>query len=69
MRVKAAFDAIALRLLFLYVLSFGLFEKDANLSKTARDIGIATARHQNYSEQRRPEFEWREFAAREELIR
>ncbi|KAJ5766634.1 uncharacterized protein N7511_004250 [Penicillium nucicola] len=41
----------------------------ATLVSTARDIGIATARHQNYSEQGRPEFEWREFAAREELIR
>ncbi|OQD83345.1 hypothetical protein PENANT_c017G03679 [Penicillium antarcticum] len=41
----------------------------ATLVSTARDIGIATARHQNYSEKGRPEFEWREFAAREELIR
>jgi hypothetical protein len=69
MRVKVAFDAIALLLLFLYVLSSVPFENGANLPKTARDIGIATAKHQIYSEQGRPEFEWREFAAREELIR
>jgi hypothetical protein len=41
----------------------------ANDSKTARDIGITSAMHLNYSEQGRHDFEWREYAAREELIR
>ncbi|KAJ5520380.1 hypothetical protein N7463_000833 [Penicillium fimorum] len=41
----------------------------ATLVSTARDIGITAARHLNYSEQGRHEFEWKEYAAREELIR
>ncbi|KAJ5210522.1 hypothetical protein N7491_010329 [Penicillium cf. griseofulvum] len=41
----------------------------ATLVSTARDIGITTARHLNYSELARHEFEWKEYAAREELIR
>lgn len=44
-------------------------EDTADLSKTARDIGITSARHLNYSEQGRHDFEWKEYAAREELIR
>ncbi|CAG7962578.1 unnamed protein product [Penicillium salamii] len=39
------------------------------LVSTARDIGITSARHLNYSEQGRHDFEWKEYAAREELIR
>lgn len=34
-----------------------------------RDIDIATARHANYNLQQRDEFDWKEFVAREELIR
>ncbi|KAJ5192745.1 hypothetical protein N7449_008887 [Penicillium cf. viridicatum] len=41
----------------------------ATLVSTARDIGITAARHLNYSELGRHEFEWKEYAAREELIR
>ncbi|OQE18909.1 hypothetical protein PENFLA_c020G01697 [Penicillium flavigenum] len=41
----------------------------ATLVSTARDISITAARHLNYSEQGRHEFEWKEYAAREELIR
>lgn len=37
--------------------------------KSARDIGITTATHLNYAGFGRHEFEWREYAAREELIR
>lgn len=40
-----------------------------DIFKTARDIGITSARHLNYSALGRHEFEWREYAAREELIR
>jgi len=41
----------------------------ANLVSTARDIGITTATHLNYSMLVRADFQWKEFAAREELIR
>ncbi|KAK4869941.1 hypothetical protein LT330_005665 [Penicillium expansum] len=41
----------------------------ATLVSTARDIGITAARHLNYSELGRHEFEWKEYAAREEMIR
>ncbi|KAJ5357836.1 hypothetical protein N7541_004994 [Penicillium brevicompactum] len=41
----------------------------ATLVSTARDIGITSARHLSYSEQGRHDFEWKEYAAREELIR
>ncbi|KAJ5167776.1 uncharacterized protein N7482_003370 [Penicillium canariense] len=41
----------------------------ATLVSTARDIGITTATHLNYAEMGRHEFEWKEFATREELIR
>ncbi|KAJ5970908.1 uncharacterized protein N7479_000826 [Penicillium vulpinum] len=41
----------------------------ATLVSTARDIGITAARHLNYGELGRHEFEWKEYAAREELIR
>ncbi|KAL4738366.1 hypothetical protein BDV11DRAFT_206021 [Aspergillus similis] len=34
-----------------------------------RDIGIPMARHLNYSQQSRTEFDWREFAVREEFVR
>jgi hypothetical protein len=36
---------------------------------TARDIGIDTARHMDYSAQPKHEFSWYEFVMREELIR
>jgi hypothetical protein len=39
------------------------------VNKTARDIGITAAQHLNYSDQGRHEFDWKEYAAREELIR
>ncbi|CAG8254738.1 unnamed protein product [Penicillium olsonii] len=42
---------------------------DASKSRIRRDIGITSARHLNYSEQGRHDFEWKEYAAREELIR
>lgn len=42
---------------------------EINVLKTARDIGITSARHLNYSEQGRHDFDWKEYAAREELIR
>ncbi|KAJ5683703.1 uncharacterized protein N7477_000048 [Penicillium maclennaniae] len=41
----------------------------ATLVSTARDIGIATATHLDYANLARHEFEWKEYAAREELIR
>lgn len=41
----------------------------ANLVSTARDIGITTATHINYATLVRADFQWKEFAAREELIR
>ncbi|KAL4999813.1 hypothetical protein BDV10DRAFT_183961 [Aspergillus recurvatus] len=41
----------------------------ATLVSTARDIGIPMARHMNYSQQTRSEFDWLEFAVREEFIR
>ncbi|KAJ5308385.1 hypothetical protein N7476_009041 [Penicillium atrosanguineum] len=41
----------------------------ATLVSTARDIGIATATHLDYADLARHEFEWKEYAAREELIR
>ncbi|KAJ5124440.1 uncharacterized protein N7515_008265 [Penicillium bovifimosum] len=41
----------------------------ATLVSTARDIGITAAQHLNYGAQGRHEFEWKEYAAREELIR
>lgn len=41
----------------------------ATLVSTARDIGITTATHLNYSMLVRADFQWKEFAAREELIR
>jgi hypothetical protein len=41
----------------------------ANLVSTARDIGITTATHINYAALVRADFQWKEFAAREELIR
>lgn len=41
----------------------------ANLVSTARDIGITTATHTNYAIIVRADFAWKEFAAREELIR
>ncbi|TQB75479.1 hypothetical protein MPDQ_002772 [Monascus purpureus] len=41
----------------------------ATLVSTTRDINITTARHICYSSQARFQFEWSEFAAREELIR
>ncbi|KAJ5892121.1 uncharacterized protein N7473_008349 [Penicillium subrubescens] len=41
----------------------------ATLVSTARDIGITTATHLNYAEMGRHEFEWKEYATREELIR
>ncbi|EFW14787.1 hypothetical protein D8B26_000550 [Coccidioides posadasii str. Silveira] len=34
-----------------------------------RDIGVATARHSNYSRKARHEFQWNDFVAKEELIR
>ncbi|KAL4972641.1 hypothetical protein BDW66DRAFT_162740 [Aspergillus desertorum] len=37
--------------------------------ETARDIGIPMARHMNYSQQKRSEFDWLEFAVREEFVR
>lgn len=40
-----------------------------NIIKTARDIDLTTVRHVNYSEQARYQFEWKDFASREELIR
>jgi hypothetical protein len=36
---------------------------------TARDLGIDTARHMDYSAQPKHEFSWYEFVMREELIR
>ncbi|KAJ5440032.1 uncharacterized protein N7458_011030 [Penicillium daleae] len=41
----------------------------ATLVSTARDIGITTATHLNYAEMGRHDFEWKEYATREELIR
>ncbi|RMJ28929.1 hypothetical protein PHISP_00140 [Aspergillus sp. HF37] len=41
----------------------------ATLVSTARDIDLTTVRHTKYSEQARYEFDWRDFAMREELIR
>lgn len=41
----------------------------ANLVSTARDIGITAATHMNYATFGRADFQWKEFAAREELIR
>lgn len=37
--------------------------------QTARDISIITATHLNYAGIGRHDFEWKEYAAREELIR
>jgi hypothetical protein len=37
--------------------------------KTARDVGIPMARHPQYSQQQRYEFDWMDFAVREELVR
>ncbi|KAL3476682.1 hypothetical protein BJX99DRAFT_258232 [Aspergillus californicus] len=41
----------------------------ATLVSTARDLSIPVARHKNYSEHTILEFNWMEFAAREELVR
>jgi hypothetical protein len=38
-------------------------------AQTARDLGIDTARHMDYSAQPKHEFSWYEFVMREELIR
>ena len=40
-----------------------------NRAQTARDLGIDTARHMDYSAQPKHEFIWFEFVMREELIR
>ncbi|KAH8649737.1 hypothetical protein BGZ60DRAFT_199046 [Tricladium varicosporioides] len=41
----------------------------SNLVSAARDIGISSAKHINYHQQSKQEFNWGEFVAREELIR
>ncbi|KAL2795184.1 hypothetical protein BJX66DRAFT_350761 [Aspergillus keveii] len=41
----------------------------ATLVSTARDVGIPMARHTQYSRQQRYEFDWMDFAVREELVR
>ncbi|KAJ5103941.1 hypothetical protein N7532_004470 [Penicillium argentinense] len=41
----------------------------ATLVSTARDIGIATATHLDYTCLSRAEFQWKEYSAREEIIR
>lgn len=38
-------------------------------AKTAHDIGIPMARHLDYSQQSRCEFDWMELAVREEFVR
>lgn len=37
--------------------------------QTVRDLDIMTGKHTNYNLQSKDEFEWKEFVAREELIR
>ncbi|KAL7622130.1 hypothetical protein AAE478_007632 [Parahypoxylon ruwenzoriense] len=41
----------------------------STLVSVARDIGITTARHLNYGSAPQYEFDWKDFAAREQLIR
>ncbi|RDL41437.1 uncharacterized protein BP5553_01416 [Venustampulla echinocandica] len=41
----------------------------SNVVSAARDISIGSAKHANYNQQTKQEFNWGEFVAREELIR